>query len=694
MDTELDLGPKPGMNPNDIVLTITAILAAATLPEKVAMLSGRGFYKAYLEDNRVWAARPYRAGGGCERLNVPALWFTDGPRGVARGQSTAFPCTMARGASFDAGLEHRIGVAMGAEARAQGCNLSGAVCVNLLRHPGWGRAQETYGEDPHHLGVMGAALATGIQHHNVIATVKHFAANSIENARFKVNVQIDPRPLREVYLPHFKHIIDAGCASVMSAYNKVNSEYCGHNAQLLTDILRGDWGFDGFVHSDWMLGVYGPDGVISGLDIENPEPVHYGKKLIAEVEAGHIPIAIIDRACTRILTVLYRFASAPDPLPSYPLSLVASDNHVALAREAAEKSAVLLKNQSLLPIPGNIGTIVMFGRLADRANIGDNGSSKVRPPHIVAPFSGMRVAFGDRVTIGGDETNIVEAGNAAAKAGLAIVVAGYTAEDEGEYIPGDMTAGLSGQDGDGKVRAIGGDRDNLHLPASQVALIRAVATANPRTLVVIVAGSAVLIHEWIDTVHAVLQTFYAGMEGGTALARLLTGAISPSGKLPFTIACDPADYPPFDKDADAIVYGPLHGYTLMERSGKKPLFPFGFGLSYTSFAYEGAEAQHVGDHIRCSITVRNTGSAVGREVAQLYAGFPETVSRPHKLLRGFASVELESGEAKRVDFNVPLSDLAWWNEVEHCWTVERGCYRFYFGGDSATAELTVAQIEI
>jgi beta-glucosidase len=184
------------------------------------------------------------------------------------------------------------------------------------------------------------------------------------------------------------------------------------------------------------------------------------------------------------------------------------------------------------------------------------------------------------------------------------------------------------------------------------------------------------------------------MEGGTALARLLAGAVSPSGKLPFTIARDPGDYPPFDKDADAIVYGPLHGYTLMERSGKTPLFPFGFGLSYTCFAYEGPEAQHIGDHISCSIAVRNTGRTAGREVAQLYAGFPETVSRPHKLLCGFASVELQPGEARRVEFNVLLNDLAWWNEAEHRWTVERGRYVFYFGGDSATAELTVAQIEI
>jgi beta-glucosidase len=194
------------------------------------MMSGRGFFAAFAEDGGVWGARPYRAGGGIERLGIEPLYFTDGPRGVARGQSTCFPCSMARGASFDVDLERRIGEAMGKEARAQGCTLSGAVCINLLRHPAWGRAQETYGEDPHHLGRMGAALGLGIQAHGVIATVKHFALNSMENARFVIDVSVDERSLHEIYLPHFKHCLDAGIGSVMSAYNKVNGEYCGQNA--------------------------------------------------------------------------------------------------------------------------------------------------------------------------------------------------------------------------------------------------------------------------------------------------------------------------------------------------------------------------------------------------------------------------------------------------------------------------------
>ena len=237
-ETPNDLSPQIGLTPDEIATRVEAILASATLEEKVGMMSGKGFFKQFAESGRLWGAEPYRAGSGVERLNVPALYFTDGPRGVARGQSTCFPVTMARGATFDTDLEQRIGEAMSLEIRAQGCNLTGAVCVNLLRHPAWGRAQETYGEDPCHLGEMGAALAVGLQTHNVIATVKHFALNSMENARFKVDVICDPRPLREVYLPHFKRILDAGCLSVMSAYNKLNGTYCGQNKVLLTDILQ------------------------------------------------------------------------------------------------------------------------------------------------------------------------------------------------------------------------------------------------------------------------------------------------------------------------------------------------------------------------------------------------------------------------------------------------------------------------
>ncbi|MBC7519890.1 MAG: glycoside hydrolase family 3 protein, partial [Sandarakinorhabdus sp.] len=383
------LGPQRGLLPADIAARIDAVMAAATLAEKVGMMSGKGFFEAFKADGGLWGARPYRAGGGIDRLGVPAFYFTDGPRGVARGQSTCFPCTMARGASFDVDLERRIGEAMGIEIRAQDCNLSGAICINLLRHPAWGRAQETYGEDPCHLGAMGAALGTGLQAHNVCATVKHYALNSMENTRFKVDVSIDERSLHEIYLPHFRTVLDAGVMSVMSAYNQVNGEYAGQNGHLLTDILRGEWGFTGFVHSDWVMGLYKPYAAAAGLDIENPEPLVFGERLVAAVENGSIAPQVIDTACRRILATLYHFACAEDPLPAYPADLVASPSHVALACEAAEKSAVLLANNGALPLDrSGLRRLAVLGRLAAIENTGDNGSSRVRPPHHVTALAG------------------------------------------------------------------------------------------------------------------------------------------------------------------------------------------------------------------------------------------------------------------------------------------------------------------
>jgi beta-glucosidase len=383
--TTSDRAPVASGTPQtDIAAQVETLIAQMSLEDKVAMMSGKGFFEALQEDDRVWGARPYRAGSGNERLGLSPLWFTDGPRGVTRGNSTCFPCTMARGATFDADLELRIGEAMGVEARAQGCNFSGAVCINLLRHPAWGRAQETYGEDSYHLGVMGAAMGTGIQTHNVIGTVKHFALNSMENARFKVNVKADERALHEVYLPHFKHCLDAGIASVMSAYNKVNGEFTGQDRVLLTDILRDEWKFEGFVHSDWVRGVHKLYGASAGLDIENPEPLVFGEKLVAAVNEGTVEPEVIDRACRRILRTQLRFAAQQDPLPAYGPELIASEAHRALALEAAQKCAVLLENDGTLPL-AKTAKIAMLGRLAAMENTGDNGSSRVRPTYVVTP---------------------------------------------------------------------------------------------------------------------------------------------------------------------------------------------------------------------------------------------------------------------------------------------------------------------
>lgn len=665
--TNQPLLPEPGLSAADIAERIESVLQAATLPEKVAMMSGKGFFRQFKADGKVWGASPYRAGGGIDRLGVPAWWFTDGPRGVARGQSTCFPCTMARGASFDDDLERRIGEAMAIEIRAQGCNLSGAVCINLLRHPAWGRAQETYGEDPHHLGAMGAALARGLAAHNVCATVKHFALNSMENMRFTVDVTIDERSLHEVYLPHFKAVIDAGCRSVMSAYNKVNGEYCGENRHLLTDILRHEWGFTGFVHSDWIMGVHSVWGAAAGLDVENPEPRVWGEKLLAAVESGSIASSVIDTACRRILTPLYTLACAQDPLPAYGAELVASPAHAALAQEAAEKSAVLLKNDGVLPFaPGT--RLAVLGRLARLANTGDNGSSRVRPVHVVTALEGLATVT---EVLTGDEDDLPAAAAAASAADAVVVIAGYTAREEGEYIPGGMTLGQENAAG----TDIGGDRADLGLPADTQALIHAAAATGKPLVVVIVAGSAVLVEEWHEAAGAIMQSFYAGQAGGTALARLLFGQVSPSGRLPFSVARQAGDYPWFDRAASAITYDLWHGYALLERGGKAARYGFGHGLSYTSFALRALSLRRAQDRVEISVAVSNSGLMAAQTPVLAFAHAPDgPVERWPRQLAAFTRVALAPGETKIVGLSVPLAALRW--RGQGGWHFQPGAYGF------------------
>jgi beta-glucosidase len=668
-----DFTPVKGMDEATITATIDAILYEATLEEKVAMMSGQGFFAQYMASGKRWGSDPYRAGGGFGRFGLEPFYFTDGPRGVARGHSTCFPCTMARGASFDADLETRIGSVMGVEIRAQGCSLSGAVCVNLLRHPAWGRAQETYGEDTHHLGVMGAALGKGIQAHNVAATVKHFALNSIENSRFKVDVRVDERTLREVYLPHFKHILDAGIMTVMSAYNKVNGEYCGESPRLLTHILRDEWGFQGFVHSDWGWGVYKVEGATAGLDVENPEPQVFGKKLIAAVEGGQVQASVVDQACRRILRVWYRIKCAADPLPAYRADMIAQESHRALALEAAEKSAVLLTNTGVLPLDrAKVATLAVLGRLASLENTGDNGSSRVRPPYVITALDGLQSAMethgGHVVT--GDEFDIEGAVKACLGADAAIIIAGYTARDEGEYIPGDIDLGQAGGDSG---FSLGGDRASLDLPDAQIALIEAIATTGKPLIVVIVAGSAVMVERWHDKAHAILQTFYAGMEGGTALARLLFGDVSPSGRLPFTVARDVDHYPFFDCNADGIDYGYFHGYAKLIEDGNVPRFAFGHGLSYADFTSRDLILVKDGDLVTVSVTIDNVGTCAADHVVQCYIAPPGSIApRAKHSLRAFSRVSLAPGDSERITLSVPIESLKHWDESKNGWALEPG----------------------
>jgi len=691
-----DIRADPGLfpevtSPADAEQIAEQLLAKMSLREKLDQLSGdiplQRFGLRYAVGLLTRYGVPHMYSGRNRRLGIPPLSFSDGPRGVNIGDGpTAFPVTMARGASWDPELEQRVGEAIGRETRAVGANYSGAVCVNLLRHPGWGRAQETYGEDSYHLGVMGTALTRGIQAHNVMACVKHFALNSIECSRFYVDVSVDERRLREVYLPHFKRIIQEGdAASVMSAYNRFRGEFCGHSHFLLTKILREEWGFAGFVTSDWLHGVRdGVEGLSAGMDVEMPARHRYGRPLAKAVAQGRIDEGTVDRSVKRVLATRMRFALTPDR-EDYPETVLANSQHVALSREVAEQSAVLLKNEGVLPLDAeSVRSLAVVGRLGTLRQTGDRGSSDVRAPHVVSPAEGLARYLEQR----GGEVVVDEgrdpagAARVAAAADAAVIVVGYTADDEGEYFV--LNPNRREKAWRPSFFGGGGDRTDLRLRPQDRELLAAVATANPRTVVVLVAGSAILVDGWGEVAPAILQPFYSGMEGGTALARLLFGEVSPSGKLPFTVPKSPDDLPHFDRFAAEADYSDDHGYIRFDKRQLEVAYPFGFGLSYSNFSWsdlvlESAEVS-AHDTLRLSVLLRNDGACRAAEVLQLYVGFPESqVERPVRLLQGFEKVFLTPGESQRVHFEVRVEDLGYYDVDRAAWTVERSRYSLYVG---------------
>jgi beta-glucosidase len=691
------------------------LLGELTLEEKIGLMSGdTGFWNglAYMlgggYSRQSWAA------GATPRLGIAGIRFADGPRGVVLPGATTFPVPMARGASWDPSLEERIGDAIGRELRASGANVTGAVCINLLRHPAWGRAQETYGEDTVHLGEMGAALTRGIQRH-AMACVKHFALNSIENARFSVDVIIDPRSLHEVYLPHFKRVVDEGVASVMSAYNSVNGEWAGQSRSLLQDILKRQWGFKGFVQTDWVFGMRdAKQGALAGQDLEMPFRNLYHRFLPQLVARDEVPVAIVDDAALRILRQQVRFAQGRDPR-DYTQDRVGCEAHRRLSREAAQKSIVLLRNRGdILPLD-NVRSIALIGRLADTPNIGDHGSSGTQPSHVVTPLQGLRAATAAApfVVAYADGSDLARAAALARDAEVAICVVGYTHVDEGEYVVPGMSGphtehfpppdavdakfvqAMANRASDGTSFAMGGDRPFLELHPQDEALIEAVAAVNPRTVVVIMAGSAVVTEKWRDKVAALLMLWYPGMEGGHALADVLLGHVNPSGKLPCTFPRSNDDLPFFDANATAITYDLWHGYRKLERDGVTPAYPFGFGLSYTEFTLGNLrlaeERITTKGTLVATLDISNTGGRVGDEVVQLYVGARgSAVERAPRELKAFNKVSLAPGETRAVRLAVPAADLAYFDPAAG-WVVEPGPYEVIVGRHACDPDALRAQ---
>ncbi|MBC8070755.1 MAG: glycoside hydrolase family 3 C-terminal domain-containing protein [Deltaproteobacteria bacterium] len=647
-------------------------LASLSTADKVAMMHGASLS---VQDG-AWRVE------GNAALGLPGFKMLDGPRGVGSGSgetATVFPVAIMRGASWDPELEREVGAAIGREIRSVGADTLLAPTLNILRHPRWGRAQESYGEDTVHIGAMGVAFIEGAQSERVIATAKHFAANSIEDTRFVVDVGIDERTLREIYLPHFfRAVHDANVGAVMSAYNQVNGQYCDVNAVLLREILGEDWQFQGFVMSDWLKGTHGDvEAVRAGLDVEMPRGMHFSK-LADAVADGELDEAELDESLRGTLRAQLCFELDSDPaVPD--AAARETEAHLELAERVAERGMVLLRNEGVLPLDrAAIGEIVVAGPLADLPNIGDEGSSAVEPAEVVTALEGI-VDRAGAVTItplaAGLPTPADEAIIAAAD--VVVVVLGLTKDDEGE----------------GVIAA--GDRSSLAVPAAQLELLAAITAIGTPTVVVLEGGGPLLTAGWIEDTDAVLMAWYPGLRGGYAIADILFGDAEPSGRLPASVPVAEADLPEFDNVSESVAYGYLHGYRHLDANGTAAAFPFGYGLGYTTFSYDAialdTDELEQGGSFTASIEITNTGSRTGIETVQLYVAVPDSsFVRAPRDLRAFGQLELAPGASGTLDLTVAARDLAVWDEHADGWVIEPTTYTVQVGSSSATLPLTAS----
>ena len=649
----------------------------------------------------------YNSGAQCfqqqpiDEQDLPVWEMRDGPRGVRRlgaGPATAFPTPVARAASFDIDLEERIGDAIGRQMLAFKYDLMLAPTVNTLRHPGWGRSQETYGEDTVVLGEMGAALVRGIQAH-VPTCIKHFAANTTEGNRETMSANMDEQTLREIYTRQFEIAIEkSDPACVMAAYNRVNNTFSAENEELLTELLRNEWNWKGFVISDWGAVKSTLPSALAGTDLEMPNNMYYGS-LLAQAAGNTALTARISQAVRRVLNVKRHFGQLDEAYRtndayqnrSVDESAINQPDVLALVEEAAEKGMVLLENRdAFLPLPTG-SRLLVVGPDGDVARLGDSGSSQVAPAEnqVVTPLAGLRaVGQGHDVTVD-YQAELAAALTAAPGYDAVVLVVSMQHTDEGEgYGGGDDRESLD----------LNGPHPELWTAEKPRAWIEQLAAVNPNLIVVLNVGGAI-VEPSLDRARALLYSFYPGQSGGTALGRLLFGEVNFSGKLPFTVATDPAQYPIFGDSAATADYPYLHGYRKFDGERLVPRYYFGSGISYTSFAYSNLAVPCTGGvtptgMLVAEVDVENTGPVAGTEIVQLYIGYPNTtVRRSVKELKAFQRVTLEPGEKKRVQLTVPARDFEYY-DVNNGWSTEFVEHSVLVGPSADPSRLLSAAFEV
>jgi len=649
---------------------LETIIAEMTLEEKAALCTGA----------TSWTTTPI------ERLGVPEMIVADGPHGIRRTPdinslgliglpATCFPTASSLASTWNPELVWELGQALAEEAISMNVDVILGPGVNMKRSPLCGRNFEYLSEDPYLAGEMAAALINGIQSKGVGTSMKHFAVNNQEYERFRLNVLVDERTLREIYLPAFENAVkQAKPWTIMCAYNKINGSHCSENHYLLTDILKNEWGFDGFVVSDWGAVHDRAESLRGGLDLEMPGPKKYRTQSVVDaVRSGELDEAVLNESVRRILKTVFKAAQTPKG-GEYDQAA-----HHNLARKVAAEGMVLLKNNGILPLQDS-GSIAVIGRSAMQAHFQGGGSSRITATQVSVPFNELRNLLpnteltyceGYPEDIDFRQELIDEAVSLAGAADVALLYIALLGLKESE----------------------GYDRPDIDLTEQQEALIKAVSAVQPKTVVILNNGSALAMSAWIDDVAAVLEAWMMGQAGGGAIADLLTGKVAPSGKLSETFPLKTADAPShinFPGGGGEVHYGEgiFIGYRYYDAKEIPVLFPFGYGLSYTTFEYSNPKLSAAAfkdvDGLSVSVDVTNTGKVAGKETVQVYVrDRKSTLVRPEKELKRFAKIELQPGETKTVTFQLDFRAFAYYHPAHKQWITEDGEMDILIGTSSA-----------
>ncbi len=654
-----------------MTIDIQSIIHQMTLEEKAALCTGAS----------AWSTTPI------ERLGVPEMIVSDGPHGVRRMQdvhsiagskslpATCFPTASCLASTWDVDLARQMGVALAEECVALNVDVLLGPGINMKRSPLGGRNFEYFSEDPYLTGEMAASLVNGIQSQGVGTSLKHFAVNSQEFQRFSISAEVDERTLREIYLPAFEKVVkQARPWTVMCSYNKVNGVFASEHYPLLTEILKKEWGFEGLVVSDWGAVRNRVAALKAGLDWEMPGPQDRRVKAVAEaVRAGELDEARLDEAVCRILQIVFKATETPKG------GVFDVPAHHQLAHKIAAEGMVLLKNNGILPLKGH-NQIAVIGRSAENAHFQGGGSSHINPTRVDVPFKEIQTrAEHAELTYaeGYPEDNsyrqdlIDQAVNLALSADLALLFIALPVFKESE----------------------GYDRKDLDLTDQQIALIKAVSSTQPNTVVILNNGAPVAVSAWIEGVSAVLEAWMMGQAGGAAVADVLFGLANPCGKLAETFPLKLSDTPAHGNwpgGAGVVRYGEgmLIGYRYYDTKEMPVQFPFGYGLSYTSFVYSNPRLSktHFKDveGLTVMVDVTNTGTLAGKEIVQLYVhDHKAALMRPMKELKGFASVDLQPGETKSVLIQLDFRAFAFYHPQYKRWITETGDFDLLIGASAA-----------